>query len=123
MLHRKPRSRRRHPRPSASSRASQSISSPAKRKAGAEKRSLNASECFGAFATPEENILFDINDFDETLPGVDFTVDLKRLLLLSLTISVLPTPRVPRLMPLLDHCRGPRLSAVIHKKRAPQRAA
>jgi uncharacterized protein (DUF2252 family) len=34
---------------------------------------------FGAFATPENNILFDINDFDETLPGVDFTVDLKRL--------------------------------------------
>src|SRR5215813_11174552 len=34
---------------------------------------------FGAFATPEDNILFDINDFDETLPGVDFTVDLKRL--------------------------------------------
>jgi uncharacterized protein (DUF2252 family) len=34
---------------------------------------------FGAFATPEQNILFDINDFDESLPGVDFTVDLKRL--------------------------------------------
>jgi uncharacterized protein (DUF2252 family) len=34
---------------------------------------------FGAFATPEENIVFDINDFDETLPGVDFTMDLKRL--------------------------------------------
>jgi uncharacterized protein (DUF2252 family) len=34
---------------------------------------------FGAFATPEEIILFDINDFDETLPGVDFTVDVKRL--------------------------------------------
>src|SRR5262245_44013579 len=34
---------------------------------------------FGAFATPEEHILFDINDFDETLPGIDFTVDLKRL--------------------------------------------
>src|SRR3954449_657519 len=34
---------------------------------------------FGAFATPEENILFDINDFDETLPGIDFTIDLKRL--------------------------------------------
>jgi uncharacterized protein (DUF2252 family) len=34
---------------------------------------------FGAFATPEENILFDINDFDETLPGVDVTTDLKRL--------------------------------------------
>jgi uncharacterized protein (DUF2252 family) len=26
---------------------------------------------FGAFNTPEDNILFDINDFDETLPGVD----------------------------------------------------
>ncbi len=34
---------------------------------------------FGAFLTPENNILFDINDFDETLPGVDFTADLKRL--------------------------------------------
>jgi uncharacterized protein (DUF2252 family) len=34
---------------------------------------------FGAFNTPEERVLFDINDFDETLPGVDFTVDLKRL--------------------------------------------
>ncbi|HWG05879.1 MAG TPA: DUF2252 family protein, partial [Beijerinckiaceae bacterium] len=34
---------------------------------------------FGAFVTPEDNILFDVNDFDETLPGVDFTVDLKRL--------------------------------------------
>jgi uncharacterized protein (DUF2252 family) len=34
---------------------------------------------FGAFNSPEDNILFDINDFDETLPGVDFTIDLKRL--------------------------------------------
>ena len=34
---------------------------------------------FGAFGTPEQNVLFDINDFDETLPGVDFTVDVKRL--------------------------------------------
>ena len=34
---------------------------------------------FGAFDTPEENVVFDVNDFDETLPGVDFTVDLKRL--------------------------------------------
>ncbi len=25
---------------------------------------------FGAFVTPEDNILFDINDFDETLAGV-----------------------------------------------------
>src|SRR5215468_1029400 len=34
---------------------------------------------FGAFDTPEENIVFDINDLDETLAGIDFTVDLKRL--------------------------------------------
>jgi uncharacterized protein (DUF2252 family) len=34
---------------------------------------------FGAFVTPEDNILFNINDFDETLPNVDFTVDVKRL--------------------------------------------
>ena len=34
---------------------------------------------FGAFNSPEERILFDINDFDETLPDVDFTEDLKRL--------------------------------------------
>ncbi len=34
---------------------------------------------FGAFSTPEGHVLFDVNDFDETLPGVDFTVDLKRL--------------------------------------------
>ncbi len=34
---------------------------------------------FGAFSTAEGRALFDINDFDETLPGVDFTVDLKRL--------------------------------------------
>ncbi len=34
---------------------------------------------FGAFLSPEGNALFDINDFDETLPGVDFTADLKRL--------------------------------------------
>src|SRR5689334_1478017 len=32
---------------------------------------------FGAFITPEDNILFDVNDFDETIAGVDFTVDLK----------------------------------------------
>ncbi|MFO1118066.1 MAG: DUF2252 domain-containing protein [Beijerinckiaceae bacterium] len=34
---------------------------------------------FGVFPSPEDNILFDINDFDETLPSVDFTFDLKRL--------------------------------------------
>jgi uncharacterized protein (DUF2252 family) len=33
---------------------------------------------FGAFATPERNIIFDINDFDETFPA-PFEWDLKRL--------------------------------------------
>ncbi len=33
---------------------------------------------FGAFATPERNVVFDINDFDETLPG-PWEWDLKRL--------------------------------------------
>jgi uncharacterized protein (DUF2252 family) len=33
---------------------------------------------FGGFATPERNIVFDINDFDETLPA-PFEWDLKRL--------------------------------------------
>jgi uncharacterized protein (DUF2252 family) len=34
---------------------------------------------FGAFVSPEGNIAFDVNDFDETLDGIDFTLDLKRL--------------------------------------------
>ena len=33
---------------------------------------------FGAFATPERNVIFDINDFDETLPG-PWEWDIKRL--------------------------------------------
>ena len=33
---------------------------------------------FGAFVTPENNILFDVNDFDETLPA-PWEWDLKRL--------------------------------------------
>src|SRR2546426_5337045 len=45
---------------------------------------------FGAFATPEENILFDINDFDETLGDVDFTIDLKRLAA-SVAVAALAT--------------------------------
>jgi uncharacterized protein (DUF2252 family) len=50
---------------------------------------------FGAFATPEEIILFDINDFDETLPGVDFTVDLKRLAA-SVAVAGLDAKFTPR---------------------------
>lgn len=33
---------------------------------------------FGAYATPERNLVFDVNDFDETLPG-PFEWDVKRL--------------------------------------------
>jgi uncharacterized protein (DUF2252 family) len=33
---------------------------------------------FGAFASPERNLVFDLNDFDETLPG-SFEWDVKRL--------------------------------------------
>jgi len=33
---------------------------------------------FGKFATPERNVVFDINDFDETLPG-PWEWDVKRL--------------------------------------------
>src|SRR5512132_718465 len=33
---------------------------------------------FGAFASPERRLLFDLNDFDETLPG-PFEYDVKRL--------------------------------------------
>lgn len=34
---------------------------------------------FGAYQSPEGNVLFDVNDFDETLPQVDFVCDLRRL--------------------------------------------
>ena len=33
---------------------------------------------FGVFASPERALLFDLNDFDETLPG-PFEYDVKRL--------------------------------------------
>jgi len=46
---------------------------------------LNAQLCgdahlsnFGAFASPERRLLFDLNDFDETLPG-PFEFDVKRM--------------------------------------------
>ncbi len=46
---------------------------------------LNAQLCgdahlsnFGVFASPERNLLFDLNDFDETLPG-PFEYDVKRM--------------------------------------------
>jgi uncharacterized protein (DUF2252 family) len=33
---------------------------------------------FGAFGSPERRLLFDLNDFDETLPG-PFEYDVKRM--------------------------------------------
>jgi hypothetical protein len=47
---------------------------------------------FGAFASPERRLLFDLNDFDETLPG-PFEYDLKRMAAsLRAVRSVLPSP-------------------------------
>jgi uncharacterized protein (DUF2252 family) len=70
--------------------------------AHAPRAGLNVQGCgdchlmnFGAFATPEDIILFDINDFDETLPGVDFTVDLKRLAA-SVAVAGLDAKFTPR---------------------------
>jgi uncharacterized protein (DUF2252 family) len=34
---------------------------------------------FGSFISPEGRILFDVNDFDETLAGIEFHVDVRRL--------------------------------------------
>jgi uncharacterized protein (DUF2252 family) len=70
--------------------------------AHAPRAGINVQACgdchlmnFGAFATPEDIILFDINDFDETLPGVDFTVDLKRLAA-SVAVAALDAKFTPR---------------------------
>src|ERR1700735_5697391 len=52
---------------------------------------------FGGFATPERNIFFDINDFDETLPA-PWEWDVKRLAASMLSphdISACPTARPP----------------------------
>ena len=48
---------------------------------------------FGAFAAPDRRLVFDVNDFDETLPG-PFEWDLKRLVA---SFAVARTrPRIPR---------------------------
>ena len=53
--------------------------------AGAQRTGLRVQLCgdahlsnFGGFASPDRRLVFDINDFDETLPG-PFEWDLKRL--------------------------------------------
>jgi uncharacterized protein (DUF2252 family) len=45
---------------------------------------------FGAFASPERRLLFDLNDFDETLPG-PFEFDVKRMAA-SFTIAASGVP-------------------------------
>src|SRR5260370_7675845 len=44
--------------------------------AGGDSHLMN----FGAFVTPEDNILFDLNDFDKPLPRAHFTVAVTPLL-------------------------------------------
>ena len=65
---------------------------------------------FGQFATPERNMIFDINDFDETLPG-PWEWDVKRLCA-SLARGG-PRPRLlgSQVRPGGDH-RGPHLPRV-----------
>ena len=53
--------------------------------AGTPNAGLDAQLCgdahlsnFGGFASPERRLLFDLNDFDETLPG-PFEYDVKRM--------------------------------------------
>ena len=67
---------------------------------------------FGGFATPERDMIFDVNDFDETLPG-PFEWDLKRLAAsievaarargfddaLRKKLVALSAPRLPRVRP------------------------
>src|SRR3954465_11604313 len=58
---------------------------------------------FGVFGSPERELLFDINDFDETLPG-PFEWDLKRL-----TASIVLAGRANRFS--ARECRISALSA------------
>ena len=60
---------------------------------------------FGAFASPERRLVFDVNDFDETLPG-PFEWDVKRL---AASLAVAGTgQRVPRQDPPQDRPGGSR---------------
>ncbi len=47
---------------------------------------------FGEFATPERRLVFDVNDFDETLPGA-WEWDVKRL---AASIDLVARARMPR---------------------------
>ena len=62
---------------------------------------------FGAFATPERNLVFDLNDFDETLPA-PWEWDVKRLV-----VSFLVAARDNRLSDDDGLARGPGLRACL----------
>ena len=49
---------------------------------------------FGIFASPERRLVFDINDFDETLPA-PFEVDVKRLFASLESVRFFPCVRSP----------------------------
>ena len=51
---------------------------------------------FGAYASPERRLVFDINDFDETLPG-SFEWDVKRLAASLVLAGVRPSSTTPSL--------------------------
>lgn len=70
---------------------------------------------FGVFGSPERELLFDINDFDETLPG-PFEWDLKRL-----TASIVLAGRANGFSP--RECRTSVLSATAAYREAMQRLA
>ena len=59
---------------------------------------------FGGFASPERDLVFDLNDFDETLPG-PWEWDLKRLVA-SVAVAV-REPRRRRRRRVMRHCAGP----------------
>jgi uncharacterized protein (DUF2252 family) len=65
---------------------------------------------FGGFATPERNVIFDINDLDETLPA-PWEWDLKRL-----AASVVIAGRHLRL-PERDSARGARATVRAYRER------
>jgi uncharacterized protein (DUF2252 family) len=70
---------------------------------------------FGVFGSPERELLFDINDFDETLPG-PFEWDLKRLMA-SLVLAGRANQFTAR------ECRGSALAAVLAYREAMLRFA
>ena len=70
---------------------------------------------FGVFGTPERQLIFDINDFDETLPG-PWEWDVKRM---AASFEVMG--RFPRLFPRQPACHCRRRGARVPGADAPGR--